>query len=892
MPAGGRPVTDNRRPGRHSFDADPRWPVADHDPQWPTGDEPQWPAADPPRARPRRTGSAQSRQPGRRRLPDEQQPVQTPRRAAQRPGRGAPANPQWPADPDAVPRRRPPTQAGRRAARTAAPGAAQVADPNGVTEMLPPIDEAAYQVGPPREPELLTHRYHDNGGEPYDPDAEQRINALLGDAEGEYGEDLEDGELTPEERKKRRWKRIRRVGYGFVGVFVVLPIVAFAIAYFLVDIPKPAEIAAAQAKTVTYFYSDGKKVLGRDSQDGNRVILKPDQIPDVVKQAVYAAEDESFETNSGFDITGIVRAAMNQLTGGSGGGSTISQQYIKQATGDDERTIIRKGLEIVKAFKMNNELSKSEIITAYLNTIYFGRGAYGIQAASEAYFNRDVDKLSPSQAAYLAGIIQAPSRGDTREYAEQRWNYVIGQMEKNNWLTGEERAKAKFPTIRKSGNQSAGFGGPRFYIKQQITAELEDLGYSAEEVRLQGYKVYTTIDQRAQKLAEETVRDVMEGEPKNLHEALVAVDPKTGGVKAYYGGPNNNSDQTDWARRPRNPGSSIKPFDFVGLLKQGKGPYATYDGSSPRTFPGDGKPIHNSEGNQCPNPCSVMKAMEQSINTVFYDIVANEVKPTGVIQALKEAGVNTSTLDDRLNLIAIGGGDNKISPRDMAAAYATFSADGLRRDSHFVSKITTPDGEVMYQAKNKGKPAFDNDPEKSKQIAGNVTKTLGPVLPYSDRACAAGRACAGKTGTHEAPNHPGENSQAWMAGYTRQLSTAVWVGDAALGPIKNMDGGRIYGSGLPGAIWQQFMDKYHEGMDNEPFPEVKLIGEAAPPPPPPPEQEEEEDEDKPTDKPDKPGKPTKPTEPTEPTTEPTEPTEPAEPTCQPPFCRPEDEQAG
>jgi membrane peptidoglycan carboxypeptidase len=843
-----------------------------------------------------------------------------PRAARRRPAEPSGARAERPRDPNAARRRPPrrpegargpqgakPRQAGAAAAGAGAAAAgfaatgrhANPADPDGPTETLPPIDAADYQIAPPREPELLTHRYHDNGGEEHDPAAEDRINALI--AESDSGEPEPAGRRNgkpPLTRKQRRWRLVRRLAYGFVGVFVILPILGFTIAYFLVDFPKPAEIVAAQSKTVNYYFSDGSTLLGRDSQDGNRVILKPEQIPDVVKHAVYAAEDETFETNSGFDIMGILRAVRNQLTGGVGGGSTITQQYIKQATGDDEISLVRKGLEIVKAFKMSNELEKSEIITAYLNTIYFGRGAYGIQAASQAYFNKDVDKLNPSQAAYLAGIIQAPSRGDNREYAERRWNYVIGQMKENGWLTQEEAAEAKFPQIESGERKLQGFTGPRYFIKERIRQELNSLGFTEDKVRLQGYKIYTTINKKAQSLAEKTVREVMKGQPKNLREALVAVDPNTGGVKAYYGGENDESDQVDWANTPRNPGSSIKPFDFVALLKQGKGPYAAYDGSSPRTFPGDGVPISNSENVQCPMPCTVMEAMEKSINTVFYDMVVNEVKPSGVVEALKEAGVkNTSQLSSELNNIAIGGGDNKVSPRDMAAAYATFAAQGVQRDAHFVSKITTPDGEVVYQAhdKTRGKPAFDPDEEKSKQIAGNVTKTLEPVLPYSGLVCDNGRACAGKTGTHEAREpYSDQNSQAWMVGYTRQLSTAVWVGDSALNPIKNAEGGVVYGKGLPGQIWLKFMNEYHKDMDNLPFDEVELIGDEAPPPPPPkntPEKEDDdgrdEDEEKPENKPDRPSKPDNPPKPPEdPTTDPDDPSTDPTPPCQPPLCRP------
>lgn len=775
-----------------------------------------------------------------------------------------------------------------------------MADPDSyVTEMLPPIDSDAYHVDSPREPELLTHRMHDHGDNTWqDPEAEERINALMAESGLDVpvdadGTGFDDGDPnSPMTKKQRRRRRIKRALYAFVALFVVLPLVAFTVMYFLVDIPSPRDVAASQGKTVSYLYADGK-VMGQDFQDGNRQILDADQIPDKVKHAVYAAEDASFETNAGFDITGILRAAKNQLTGGAGGGSTISQQYVKKATENEERTITRKATEIVKSFKMNNELSKSEIITAYLNTIYFGRGAYGIQAASQAYFKKDVGKLSTSEAAMLAGIIQAPSRGDNRDYAETRWNYVIDQMAEHKWLSEAEKNEAKFPKVISAEKaQLKGFSGPRRHIKERVTAELDALGYSEEKVRLSGYQIHTTIDKRAQELAEKTVKDVMKGEPKQLKEALVAVDPKTGGIRAYYGGPYDAKDQLDWANYATNPGSTMKVFDLLALLKKGeKGPYSVYDGSSPRDF-GVGPPVANSGGDQCPR-CTVMKAMERSINTVFYDMVVNDVTPAEVVKAAREAGLKSgkSKLAKSHN-IAIGGGSTQVTPRDMAAAFATFSADGIQHDSHFVDKIVTPDGEVVYDARFKGKPAFDSDREKSKRIAGNLTKTLVPVLPSSGRACAAGRACAGKTGTHEYVPKSGEpdlgdNSQAWMAGYTRQLSAAAWVGTGGNNKIRNMNGGKIFGSGLPGAIWQRFMDAYHEGMPNEPFPEVKLIGEAAPPPPPPPqpepEPEPEPSEEKPSDKPDKTTKPEKPTE------TPSNSPEPTPPGCGRPICPPSED---
>ncbi len=749
--------------------------------------------------------------------------------------------------------------------------------------MLPPIDREAYDFYPVREPELLTHRQHDHGDYPApDPDARRRIDALVaspGDvaaehAEQGYGDD--GGGPADDERAARRKKLVKRGLIGAALLFFVFPMVAFVVMYLFSDVPTPHEVAAQQGKTVTYFYGDGK-VMGKDFQDGNRVILQPDDIPDVVKHAVYAAEDATFETNSGFDVTGIARAVWNQLTGGSGGGSTISQQYVKKATENEERTITRKATEIVKSFKMNNTYSKSEIITAYLNTIYFGRGAYGIEAASRAYFDKGVSQLEPAEAAFLAGIIQLPSRADDEEYVDRRWNYVMDQMAANNWLSADERAHALLPQRADAEKtKPKGMSGPKLYIKERVDAELETAGYSPEQIRAGGYKIYTTIDRRAQDLAEKTAREVMDGQPAELRNALVAVDPETGDIKAYYGGEVTEDNQTDWARIPRNVGSTMKPFDFVALLQQDKGPGETFDGTGPRTFGAGANEvvINNSEGSGCGNPCTVADAMEMSINTVFYDMVVNETGPKAVAEAAFEAGIpreranGDSTFPKLDGNIAIGGGTTTVSPRELAAAYATFAADGIQRDSHLVAKVTTADDEVVYQPNGEDEPAFDPSEEKSKQIAGNVTKVLEPVLTYSNLTCAGGRDCAGKTGTHQS-SEEGENAQAWMAGYSKSLSTAVWVGTPGADPIRNAAGAKIFGSGLPGEMWQKFMNAYHEGMPNEPFDEVEVIGKPTPPPAPPPQPEPVE-----TREPEETREPTeteKPTETPEPTTPPTTP---------------------
>ncbi|WP_425387947.1 transglycosylase domain-containing protein [Amycolatopsis nigrescens] len=734
-----------------------------------------------------------------------------------------------------------------------------------------PTGMIGQRLGPTdREPELLTHHEHNGTGpndrfdDRYDSRVDNdgyddgygyddwhsgeqaRFNEFGADDQDDPADAAGDGKggknkppLTPAQRKKRRWRRVRRTLYVLVGLFVVLPALAFTIMYFFVDVPTPEEVAAQQNQVVTFNYADGSEMGKVAPQGGNRQIMKPNEIPDVVKHAVYAAEDSSFETNPGFDIMGILGAVKNQLTGGTGGGSTISQQYIKKATENEDATITRKATELVKAFKMNNEQSKSDIITAYLNTIYFGRGAYGVQTASQAYFGKNVQDIGPSEAALLAGMIQGPGKSENMEYANRRWTYVMDQMVQNNWLAKADRAAAQFPAmISAEDAKPQSMKGPNAQIQKRILAELEAQGYPEEKVQAGGYVIQTTIDPKAQQLAVETVDEVMkgqDGQKVDLKEALVAVDPKTGGIVAYYGGPNTKEDARDGANTPRSPGSSYKPFDLVALLQRGKGLGETYEGMAGKRFGPPGfqtQPINNVDN--CDSPkCTVAEGMEKSVNSVFVDMVVNDLKVPAVIDAAQAAGIpekhgNVPSMVQGDYNVAIGGGQTSVTTEDMAGAYATFAADGMRRQQHFVAKVTKPDGEVVLETPTEAKPAFSDTPEQSKQIAGNVTRSLQPVITHSKLRCANGHECAGKTGTQQADDSK-DNNQAWMAGYTPSISVASWVGTYG-GPkevIRDKKTGKsIYGSGLPAQLWQKFMDGYLKGKPNEKFADVKMIGKA------------------------------------------------------------------
>ncbi|MGH3977790.1 MAG: transglycosylase domain-containing protein, partial [Pseudonocardiaceae bacterium] len=262
-----------------------------------------------------------------------------------------------------------------------------------------PTTAAAAPARPAREPELLTHR-QDTPPPPLPPPT-----GMVGSSSGAGGGG---GEQRP-----GGWQAWRRFTLVACLLAVLTPVAAFFLGWLLYDVPSPASLAADRKQVATLYYSDGRTELGRYTpEEGNRIEVKLADVPVHVQNAVLAAEDRSFRSNPGFDVIGIGRAVWNQLTGGSGGGSTITQQYVKVATGEDEHSYLRKYREVIIAAKMTKQNSKDQILEDYLNTIYFGRGAYGIQAGSQGYFGKNVQDLSPAEAAVLAGAIQAPSKWD------------------------------------------------------------------------------------------------------------------------------------------------------------------------------------------------------------------------------------------------------------------------------------------------------------------------------------------------------------------------------------------------------------------------------------------------------------------------------------------------
>ena len=616
---------------------------------------------------------------------------------------------------------------------------------------------------------------------------------------------------------------------GFAGI-----VMGLMVAYAKTPIPT-ANSNVKDQKTVVYWASDNGKTRGTQELgrfgDVDRRIVTGKAIPQVVKDAVVAAEDRSFYTNkSGISPTGILRAAWTNARGGSlQGGSTITQQYVKNYFLESDRTMSRKAKEFFISVKVAREASKDEIMENYLNTIYWGRNTYGIEAAARAYFGRSAKDLTPSQAAFLAGIINGPELSDPhdgddeRERAEIRWNYVLDGMEKMGTLAPEDRP-AKFPKVIKQrpGNSLSGQTG---YLMRMVEKELLARGYSPEEIKTGGLKVYTTFDKKLVQAGVEAVKTFLPDPPDRVQVAMASVDVETGAVKAIYGG-------HDYIKRSRNAatedtamaGSTFKPFCLVAALDNGISLKSRFSGASPLYLPKSDypKPVRNFD-NHPYGFLDLPAATANSVNTVYMQL-NKEVGPKKTREAAVKAGIpsDTSGFDNGLGNV-LGSAD--VRPIDMASAYATFAGQGVRREHYIIEVVDTPDKKNSYvhgrsTEDAKEKQAFDREVMADTVYAMQQVVTRGS----GGYARSLGRPVAGKTGTSQ------ESQSAWFVGFTPQVSTAVAMyrlgkndkGQDVLPPMGPYR--TITGSSYPVRIWTEYMQKAVEGMPIEQFPEPAWVG--------------------------------------------------------------------
>ncbi len=614
-----------------------------------------------------------------------------------------------------------------------------------------------------------------------------------------------------------------------VALLVIVPAGFFMSSYTATEVPRPADLKTNQIARI-YAADDTTEITRVVPPEGNRVEITIDEVPVHVRNAVLSAEDRNFYTNPGFSITGFARAARDNVMGkeSAGGGSTITQQYVKNVLVGADRTLDRKMRELVISTKMAREWSKDEILEAYLNTIYFGRGAYGIAAASQAYFGKPVGELSVSEGAVLAGVIQTPSTLDpeyNRLAVEERWNYVLDGMVGMGVLDEGERATQVFPDTVPSNSLALASQatGPEGLIRSHVLRELSQAGISEQVLNTEGLRITTTIDPVAQEAAVGSARSTLEGENPDLRTAVVSIDPRSGAVRAYYGGEDGAG--FDYAQAPLQTGSSFKVFGLLAALDEGIGLNAKFD-SSPLKI--GNLEIGNVEGESC-GRCTIAEALKRSLNTSFYRLmmsmkdgpqkIADIAHRAGIPKTIP--GVEGTTLGTTNGPpeggIVLGQYESRVI--DMASAYATLAASGTYRAPYFVQKVVTADGVVLLD-----RPASPAEQRIDPAVADNATQAMLPIAAHSrGHALAGGRPSAAKTGTTQLGD-TGLNKDAWMVGYTPSLSTAVWIGTPDAGPITNSWGGSIYGSSLPADIWKGTMDGALAGTEVESFPWPEPIG--------------------------------------------------------------------
>jgi membrane peptidoglycan carboxypeptidase len=638
-----------------------------------------------------------------------------------------------------------------------------------------------------------------------------------------------------------RWLPSWRLISAFIGLGFLTMVAAVLVIYTKITIP--TEDASTKAQTTTIMYANGDVLAKLATQD--REIVELAQIPRTTQAAVLAAEDRTFRTNSGVDPKSIARAVIADVKGGNQqGGSTISQQYVKNVYDQRDKTYKRKITEIFLAVKVNKSLGKDKILERYLNTIYLGRGAYGIQAAAHAYFGpkTDVSKLTVSQSAFLAGIINAPSLADPRGGKDElaratfRWNTVLNQMVKDGDLSAADRQKQNFPKTVVQAKNTTSAKGQALYLKQMVENELKDkLHLTSDQIETGGYKITTTFDKKMMTEAQDAVKSQLPKDPpKNLRVGIASIDPDSGAIKAIYGGRGFEKELNQAVYDQTQAGSTFKAFTLIAALDQGISLKNYYDSSSPLKLPGK-KSVNNFAGDPNFGDINLITATEHSVNTVFARL-NDQIGYDKTTKAAKDAGIPASSPDQNGNMIKTDIHDNLVNvlgptavhPVDLANAYATFAAGGIRHTPFSVISVTQ-DGKKVWKTDTTGKRVF------SQGAVADLTYALQQVVLHGTASSAVGnnlgRPAAGKTGTAS------DSKGASFAGFVPQLSTVVAmhevakdgksiVGIKGFGDVSNVTGGTF-----PARIWTAYMKAALQGVKVEPFPNPVYGGQVTQPQP-------------------------------------------------------------
>jgi membrane peptidoglycan carboxypeptidase len=594
----------------------------------------------------------------------------------------------------------------------------------------------------------------------------------------------------------------------------------------------PAANADFNTATTFVYYNDGKSELGSFAVQ-NRTPLNFKQMPETMKQAAVAAENRTFWTDQGISIRGMIRAAWTIARGGDvQGGSTITQQYIKILYLNSERTLTRKFRELFLAYKISKEMSKEDILAGYLNTIYFGHGAYGVQAASKAYFNIDAKKLTVPQAAFLATVVNNPSMydpddKDNRDRILSRYRYAINSMAEMGDITPAQATTyaqrlPKFPEV--PANQR--YGGPEGFLLKMVERELGAAGFDSSQISGGGLKIFTTFDKDAEQAAVESAQrytkqsaSAVGRKSSKLHAALASVDVNTGDVIAIYGGPDFVKNSRNWATTPRPTASTFKTYALAAGLKDGFSLLDNFNGNT-WTPPGDRSPVRNEFSHQYGQSVDLIRATKDSINTAFVDLTTQmDNGPRKIMRMARSVGAPKGAGWDNNDRIPLGTAE--VSPLSQANAYATFANDGVAVSAHVVREVRDRKGRVIYEAQPEKKRAVTED------IAHDVTFALSRVVEQGtgQQVQTLDRPVAGKTGTKDRKNPDGTSDivSAWFVAYTRQISTAVMFvagsdGNGDLDKYARPGDSTFFGATYPALTWADYMKTATKGQAIKQFP--------------------------------------------------------------------------
>ncbi len=644
-----------------------------------------------------------------------------------------------------------------------------------------------------------------------------------------------------------------------LGIGTLAGICLIGVAYAMTPIPKVNAEATDQGATV--FWNDGKTPMMKIG--GTRTAVRLDQISPNVQNAILAIEDHNFYKESAISPLGISRALVTDLKGGdTQGGSTITQQYVKNAYLSQERTITRKLKEIFISVKVGKQQDKKTILQNYLNTIYFGYGANGIEAAAEAYYGVHAAELTVPEAAVIAANVKQPQYYDPRSTGQRhtdainRYNLVLGAMKQYGTLSAADYAKyVNHPKMTKK-KKGPTLSGQKGYMFDRVTNTLKNMGYSQEDLDTKGLKIYTSWDRKLQDKAVKAVEQRIAAAPnmpKDIRVGLVSINPKNGEVVAAYGGKDYTRQYVDDAYfSTAQVGSGFKPYVLAAALSQNIGLKSTMDASGPAYFDDNGErvnkgdprafQVHNDEGNPSQPVVDLIRATQMSYNTVYVPL-GFKAGMDNVISLAEKAGLPDKAVEHERGLAGLFLGQASMRVLDQASGYATIANDGKYIQPHSIRKVFTADNHAYHPErynKIEHRTAFQPD------VARDVQFAMQSVLKYPGtgvKAALPGREVAGKTGTTN------ENRSAWFNGFTpNQLVTSVGMWryqDAdpkhhkplrAYTPMQGIGGlPRINGGDYPAMIWHDYMSTALEGKPVTQFEPPAWIGEtkafATPPPP-------------------------------------------------------------